>query len=168
MSVRDNCTVVHVFLVDESKHLLVERFKTFKMSEFKCLKQDCKSFGHLFASNSRLQRHVRRMHDKAANVNCDELKCSYSTSVSSNLKRHKATHLRCATCHVTFESALLCNQHACAEVDLFVNVEKFRIHYSFLLFRSVFFAMNLDAAIPPQIRAILKSTKQRMWLVIHV
>ena len=137
------------------------------MSEFKCLKKDCKSFGHVFASNNSFRQHVRRMHEEAANVNCDELGCSYSTSDSSDLKRHKATHLRCATCHVTFESALLCNEHACAEVDLFVNVEKFRIHYSFLLFRSVFFAMNLDAAIPPQIRAILKNTKQRMCLAFH-
>ena len=120
------------------------------MSEFKCLKQDCKSFGHLFASNCNLQKHVRRMHDRAANVNCGELGCTYTTSDSSDLKRHKATHLRCKKCHVTFESALLCNEHACDKVDLFVNVEKFRIHYSFLIFRSVFFAMNLDAAILPK------------------
>ena len=132
------------------------------MSEFKCLKLDCKSFGHLFASNSNLQKHVRRMNEEAANVNCDELGCSYSTADSSNLKRHKATHLRCATCHVTFESALLCNEHACAEVHLFVNVEKVRIHYSFLLFRSVFFAMNPDAATPPKSWLTLNGTKQRM------
>ena len=79
---------------------------------------------------------------------CDEPGCGYSTEKLANFKRHKATHA--------------------PEVDYFVNVEKFQIHYSFLLFRCVFFAMNLDAAIPPQIRAILKSTKQRMWLVIHV
>ena len=60
------------------------------------------------------------MHDEAANVNCGELGCSYSTSDLSDLKRHKATHLRCATCHVTFESVLLCNENACAEVNLFV------------------------------------------------
>ena len=129
---------------------LTKKDPTYVMAEFKCLKLDCKSFGHVFASNSSFRLHVRRMHEQAANVNCDELGCSYSTADSSYLKKHKETHLRCATCHVTFESALLCNQHACAEVDLFVNVEKFRIHYSFLLFRSVFFAMNLDAAILPK------------------
>ena len=49
------------------------------MSELKCLKLDCKSFGHLFASKSRLQKHVRRMHDEAANVNCGVPGCSYFT-----------------------------------------------------------------------------------------
>ncbi len=98
---------------------LTKKDSTDVMSESKCLKKDCKSFGHLFASNSNLQSHVRRMHEEAANVNCGEPGCSYTTAHSSNLKRHKLTHLQCATCHVTFESALLCNEHACAEVDLF-------------------------------------------------
>ena len=78
---------------------------------------------------------------------CDEPGCGYSTADSSNIKKHKATHA--------------------PEVDLFVNVKKFRIHYSFLLFRSVFFAMNLDVVIPPLIFATLKGTKQRMSLAFH-
>ena len=46
------------------------------MSEFKCLKQDCKSFGHLFASNCNLQKHVRRMHEDNAKVSvCKVHKC---------------------------------------------------------------------------------------------
>ncbi len=97
---------------------LTKKDSTYVMSEFKCLKQDCKSFGHVFASNSSFRLHVRRMHEEAANINCGELGCSYSTADSSSLKRHKLTHLQCATCHVTFESVLLCNQHACTEVNL--------------------------------------------------
>ena len=46
------------------------------MSEFKCLKQDCKSFGHLFASNCNLQKHVRRMHEEDVKVVvCKVRKC---------------------------------------------------------------------------------------------